>query len=42
MLIFPVPIILNLLANFILFVIYVCLITEIEFDAGVEGELTYV
>ena len=26
----------------ILFVIYVCLMTEIVFDVGVEGQLTYV
>ena len=25
-----------------LFFIYVCLLTEIEFDVGVEGHLTYV
>ena len=56
MLIFPVPIIQNLLSKLSLrivllvtlhycmnlFFIYVCLLTEIEFDVGVEGQLIYV
>ena len=54
MLIFAVSIILNLLAilalriallvtlHYCVLVIYVCLMTEIVFDAGLKGQFTYV
>ena len=58
LLIFHIPIILNIVSKFSLtivllvtlhccvyrvnlFSIYVCLLTEIEFDVGVEGQLIY-